>query len=293
MEIVAFSDIHAVIATWEAVYVAMQRQNPDGYWCLGDIIGRGFQPIAVAQALKILYSQQDEWHQASWVRGNHDQNIFDNEARLIDEKLSHSRMNPTDTYWDEYNRQLIHAGERDDLLDWLRELPVYGQNLVPDIFAGVHTVHGRFILKDGQINGDDSIWEPTREDADIKAQINHLHQYNGVLPRVVINGHTHHAMIALYDCTTDSITHVPHDELAQGDKFDLTANKTLVVNVGSVSFPRGQSPKYAMYATLNFIEAHHVFAKINRVCLPKGTLNIPTDYDSEYTGDLEQLCLCD
>ena len=295
MRVMAFSDIHSVFDTWDAVYTHMMRQQPDAYWCVGDIVGRGYEPIMVAQSLKSLYMRQDATHRKAWVIGNHDHNVvYEQTIQIGDTILPSARMNPTDVALDADNRLSMQAGERADLLTWLGGLPVYGQDIIPKILEGVHVVHGRFTIDGaGIINEEDCIWEYCKTDDDVRAQIDHLHRYNHQLPRVVINGHTHYPMIALYDATTGKITRVKEEELSHTHTFDLTANKTLVINTGSVSFPKEIHPKHAIYAMLNFGANYCVEAQIYQICLPKDGLNIPQGYNARFAHELRGLGVCD
>lgn len=302
MRIGVFADIHAILATWNAVYRHMQKHELNGYWCLGDIVGRGFNPIGVTRVLMGLYNLQGEdnqtcRHNLAWVRGNHDQNISNGEIQQIGDRLIHykpghngvgGRMNERDLKWDYHN--LNQLAKHNDLLDWLRRMPAYALDILDNFFTGVHIIHGRFVYRDGQVQDDDCVWTYCKTDDDIRQQINDLSAYTNSQPRVILNAHTHIPLLALYDANSNDITHVPKANLFQGHTFDLQPHQTLIINPGSVSFPRHISPLRPTYVVMEFDPPSTVRVSFQQVSVPCQHLQIPADYDDHYKGELHQLC---
>ncbi len=295
MKVALFSDVHAIPEIWDVIYAHMQTHHPDGYWCLGDIIGRGYNPIRMTQTLKLLYDSQPPEHQQAWVKGNHDLNITEGTFYVLDGKASNVMMNSRDLAIDIWHHQRLVNGGRQDLLEWIAQLPVYAPNIIPDTFAGVHAVHGRFVMThDGLVDKHESVWEPCKDDAHIHDQVQTLTTFqNGTVPRIILNGHTHIPMIALYDATTQLVQRY---NVTQAHTIHLGDKQTLVVNTGSVSFPRkdinfpNATPNCALYALLHFTSPDDVVVQFEYVRLPKDTLRIPHDYDEHYGGELKGLC---
>lgn len=294
MKVGVFSDIHAILEVWEVLHDHMLRLLLDGYWCLGDIVGRGYSPIATAQILKMLYDDQPAIHQHAWVKGNHDHNVVDGTVHQMDGRITHEWMNPHDLMIDIAHRKQLVVGEREDLIEWIRQLPIYVANQWDDIFAGIHIVHGRFIVNSHGAVDEDSLWQRCETDEEIRQQVQDLAQFHqGKRPRLILNGHTHIPMIVIYDALTDAIT---HHNLYEAHHITLSDHQTVLVNTGSVSFPRdrtGHPPravKCASYATIHFHNQQELTIQFHHVTLPKGTLRIPSDYDETYGGELKGLC---
>lgn len=295
MRICAFSDIHAILATWNAVYKHMQQHHSHGYWCLGDIVGRGYNAIGVAQALMGVYAIQEDdedtrHHNRAWVRGNHDQNIFNREIMKVGGMFIHKdmRMNNRDVALDAQN--LDHLVTRPQLLSWLSQMPHYALNVLDGFFAGVHVIHGRFIYKDDKIHADDCIWQGCKTDDHLREQVAHLAQYTHQTPRIILNAHTHHPSIGVYHADTGNITRVAQKDLFSPHTFELQPHQTLHINTGSVSFPRDVEPHCAMYVLLEFMPPHTVSVHFQPVPINLAELNIPNTYDDHYTGELNRLC---
>ncbi len=63
------SDIHSNMQALEAVVVDARREGAERFWCLGDIIGYGAQPIECLEIVREISSRT--------IKGNHEQAVLD------------------------------------------------------------------------------------------------------------------------------------------------------------------------------------------------------------------------
>ncbi len=112
-KIALFSDVHANLCALEAVFDKLEKEKPDIWVCLGDIVGYGPNP---KECIKLIREKN-----AFCVLGNHDAGV----AGLLSTK--HFR-NP--------NRRLIEQTKEilsEEEISWLKGLPLTIEN--PDWIA--------------------------------------------------------------------------------------------------------------------------------------------------------------
>jgi bis(5'-nucleosyl)-tetraphosphatase (symmetrical) len=87
----------------------------DKLWLVGDLVNRGPQSL---ETLRFLYAMRDS---VVCVLGNHD-------LHLLAVAYNAERLKKADTL-----REILEAPERDDLLDWLRNMPLVHHDAERDI----------------------------------------------------------------------------------------------------------------------------------------------------------------
>lgn len=140
MRVAIFSDIHANTSALYEVLQVCKKLSVDVYWCLGDLVGRGEEPIDTLEVLKKLF---DESETNVCLAGNHDWAVMG--------RLSLSGMNPSVLQTLRQHVKLLEINRRYDLLEWLSALPV-GLRLaeLPTYahLSGYYLAHGYLNLED-------------------------------------------------------------------------------------------------------------------------------------------------
>lgn len=262
-----FSDVHSNYLALQAVLghlCAEDAARPfDGIWCLGDLIGRGPEPINVLETLLPIYEKQSDVNKRGWLKGNHDMLVLD--------ELSHDVMKMSETsLGDEFNasghtlpviimaehNQRLHknyeSGEQ--LLEWLRTLNTHA--VLPH---NVFMAHGAFRFNpNGTMSAQayrDTYMSYTKKPPHVITQFEALRENSAVRPshpNVLLNGHTHYCMLSVYHSDTKTLEEYP-DRLAKAHRFENPAQNPVFVNPGSVGFPRplyNGDPRYPTYAVL-------------------------------------------
>ncbi len=122
MAIYAIGDVQGCYEAL-ALLIEKLRFDParDRLWFCGDLVNRGGQSLEVLRLVKSIEPQ------AVVVLGNHDLSLLAVSVRREDEQL---KANPD-------LRRVLFAADRDDLLDWLRNRPLFHA----DPEAGFAMVH--------------------------------------------------------------------------------------------------------------------------------------------------------
>lgn len=142
MRIAILSDIHANTAAMEAVLEDIEGRNVERFWCLGDVIGYGPQPVLPILWLKHYVNEDD------WVLGNHEAILagllapakqaevngsalkavtLNGEALAADEEaddfwreaFTEERLHPRRHQFDGMKHVLVHASLHDNIFRYL------------------------------------------------------------------------------------------------------------------------------------------------------------------------------
>jgi len=106
MRYALLADIHANWPALEAVLEDAAKNSVDAYWCLGDVVGYGPNPVECVRFLR------EEVHPDRWVMGNHDAGL----VGLVD----------FETEFNPYARHVIQAHQSslqqsENLWNWCKE----------------------------------------------------------------------------------------------------------------------------------------------------------------------------
>jgi hypothetical protein len=254
-KIAVISDVHANKAALKAVMDDAAVQQVQRFWMLGDLAGRGCDPIGTVSTLRRLYNQQKNEDRVFWLTGNHDRNILnlwyraqghedtqlagflmDSESgSFVGSSTGDSRNTVLVDQW-HYDLFTLSTSDRSDLLEWLDSLPSYCIAASDSPYAGIATVHAALQYTDGCLSdygtymaylmGDRGSMSPFL----IQRQFDDL----GDAVRLVLAGHTHMSGIWRADGDNGNAEAIPDGEPVL---LDLSAHR-YYINVGSVGFPR-------------------------------------------------------
>lgn len=286
MRIAVLSDTHANFASLKAVLADLKTQDVDSVWCLGDIVGRGFNPVDVAAQMHRLMKKQptDNEIPRVWLAGNHDYMVLQRiETSFISNSLPLNGNNAFAARMADVNRQNLQP--RPDLLDWLASLPTYAQP-----FAGVYVAHAAYRLDDqGDVDDIRSYSEYLMEASAISRQITNLHQQAIPAPRLIMTGHTH--ISTLWAWQRDGGTPRKVEEhTTKPHSFDLRTT-TVYANPGSVGFPRktDKCPTYLILETPDEFETLHI--RFRQVRYDGAAVKFPKDYPEVYRKEIRRCTL--
>jgi predicted phosphodiesterase len=278
MRIAVISDIHANFYALLSVLDDMSYRNVDGIWCLGDIVGRGFQPTAVIGELMSLYNRQSPQHRRAWLAGNHDRLLLDyatlgfmggEDAGSV--TISGDNQFAIHTLQNNYNE----IKNRLEMLTWLKHFPFYSQP-----HPAVYLAHAAYALDDdGNINEDDASRVYLIRDATITDMLSRMNGLKEIAAGLVMCGHTH--ISGAWRFSEGSAVRTDNTN------FDLRG-ELVYINPGSVGFPRGEDtcPTYVILTT------HDDFATlaIEWVIAPYNTdeIEYPPDYPDVYRREIQR-----
>lgn len=249
MKVAVLSDIHANLAALQAVLKDIKRHNVDGLWVLGDIIGRGCNPLEVTAEMRLQFDEQSESHQQCWLGGNHERFVLGNFDYTDIPEYGHIDAQGSATIAGD-NKYAIKVALKhaelmenvDDLVQWLYKLPTYCEP-----FDGIHLVHAamRFDKATGEMEKTETYGTYLMDESSIKAQFSEVQAFMPDTPRLILGGHTH--VSGLWSWKDDEISSY---DLEQSHHFKLD-EQILYANPGSVGFPR-VTDSCPSYLTLDF-----------------------------------------
>ncbi len=246
--VAVLSDIHSNHLAAEAVIKHARQRDVSRFWCLGDIVGRGPCPIETAMLMQHWYKKSDASDRRGWLAGNHDY--------LVLEKVRTIFVKPSDggladlggssvlaATMDRHNR--MRLARREALWAWLDTLPSHAE---PQ--PGVFIAHGAFVFDadSGGANENHAHWRYVHGLPQVGEQVQGLRgTYGASYPRVVMNGHTHIARLAVVPPGDQPPRDLPVEHGVRVS-FHQLGQETVYVNPGSVGFPRGDDtcPTYAI-----------------------------------------------
>jgi predicted phosphodiesterase len=263
VRIAVVSDIHS---NWHALNAAVddaQGYGAERFWCLGDVVGYGPQPLRCWQYLAHTLNLPEH----SWVAGNHDWGLIGRLESNYFIDLMHQMNGPMGDFaehaWSVLLGQRDVLRHADDLWQSLERLPLLGSPL-----AGAYLCHGIFSETPRDALGVYAKWPELAERSltNLYAMLPHLADTTwGELersaadgwrkPRLMLVGHTHVA------CAWQ-----PKDDERNGarwtDHTPRLANETIwfqdleqrpvFANPGSVGFPRDGKPGQATYMLVDW-----------------------------------------
>lgn len=299
MRIAVISDVHANSLALDAVLKDVDRHDVDGLWSLGDMIGRGYDPLRCARTLMRRYHAQSAIHQQAWLCGNHEKSLLDEKGvgfvKDPDAESSISAMggnvymiqmileHRTRLFGDDHTKNA-------DIEKWLRSLPPYRDPL----FGHVYLAHGVYELNDvGAVDADKTFSVYPFDDANVSDMMQRLISLRGVTHGLIMGGHTHVSRLLVWDDVTQRARNVDKHLLTQ-HHFDLT-QQLVYVNVGSVGFPRRYPPYDDLCPTYVLLETEDdTFDKVHityrRVAYQVPVEIIPNQYPKPYRDELLRCC---
>ena len=278
-KIAVLSDTHANFpATCAAIHHAKQH-DADAFWFLGDLVGRGPQPVRTLNCLRNVYEDQSPEDRRAWLMGNHDAVVLNQTfAMQIGEQALGPNNNPA-LKTDLYNRAVLERRGK-GLLEFLDSLPPYAS---PQ--EGIYLAHAAYQV-DGQGEVDEThalYFAPT----DITAMFENLLEHS-LAPRMVLSGHTHIPTLWQWDPQRGQAVRLP---IEQPRTFEALDQRPLYINVGSVGFPRqGAWPTYVMLE-LDENAPQRVTVTFHRFefQVEKVLLALPYDYPEVFRQELLHL----
>ncbi len=196
--IAILSDLHANLEATEAVFRTCEALGVKSYWCLGDVIGYGPDPVAVARYAKERFE--------SSLMGNHEEALV----------TGRHRFNPHAAQAIDWTRRMLRAGGG-GLMEWFAERKAFA------LRGNVLMVHG-------------SIYDPVHDYVDEPENPIEANQMIETLNRdfsgfdLCFAGHNHTPFLA----TTVGVM-IPHDGHRS---FRLPKGHKAYICVGSVGQPR-------------------------------------------------------
>lgn len=290
MRVAVISDIHANFDALQAVLNEIARHEVDAVWCLGDMIGRGYEPVRCARRLLKLYEDQSPVHQQAWLVGNHEKRLQNPNSGFLAEGLAYGGDN-------RYMMQMIlehrvrlfgEDGKKNpNIKAWLESLPTYREPL----FGHVYLSHGFYALReDGKVDIENTYEAYPFDDANITDMLKRLVLLRGVTHGLVMNGHTHVSRLLVWNNQTRRAENIESHLVAHGHVFDLT-QQLVYVNVGSVGFPRARVPYDDVCPTYVLLQTdddtfNHVRITYHHVRYETRESDIPDGYPDVYRAEI-------
>lgn len=244
------SDIHANADAFAAVRDDIAQQHVDAVWMLGDISGRGPDPVLTTRQAKRLYDAQLPDAQGCWLAGNHDYLVLGKLSRSIfmkDDTLdaddqvvgTESGLNGSAVEVAEMHAKRLEGIP--EIRKWLNNLPTHCHPQ-PNLYLA----HGLYMLENGKVNERFALGMYGTP-ANLRRMFRNLREHAPVdeQPAVVLLGHTHEAGIWRWQAETETIEALGIPE--QPMTLDGLTVAPVVINPGSVGFSRNVlRPTYAL-----------------------------------------------
>ncbi len=208
MKIGILGDIHGNLEALEAVLADAKEQRVDRFICTGDVVGYNANPHECVEIIRNLDC-------LSVVQGNHDYYVANEELMI--------GFNPSAILSIKWTREQLTADER----QWLRDLPLTGDIILPNPPMHFSVVHGSL--------DHPQIWPYVSDEFSAENSMNY--QWTSLC----FVGHTHVPITFVRD-----FTQVEPD---YSENIILENDKKYLINVGSVGQPRDCNPlaSYAIY----------------------------------------------
>lgn len=285
--IAVFADVHANYAALSAVLADISAQAVDAVWCLGDMIGRGPQPIPTLNRLWGLYRRQAPRDQAAWLLGNHELVIL---GKVLTGWAESSIIGANDeqaTIMDERHRHAIQASPHcDKLTAFLTHLnPYTAQPPRP----GVYLAHAHYALhEDGNVDEVKAYAQYVGDDANVSAALRDL---IARLPenrrlRMVITAHTHKSGLWQWNPASQAALPVP-SYLEGIHSLSTLSARPVYINPGSTGFPRlpDDMPSYVILTLGDDHETAQI--EFRRVEYYRDEIVWPSDYPESLRKEIE------
>lgn len=262
MLIALISDIHANYQALQEVIKHARANNAEAFWCLGDVFGRGPAPFDVWYELTNVTRPQ------YWVAGNHDWGL----AGIIENYfLPDGSMGGDFGNRDDWKAILLQRGfltlfgqydkiELEIKKKWrVMVSPLEGVYLAHGSFGGLpEQTPMRWQCVTGYLDRIDWIqasWNNLRNFVTTSEQIDGFecktHQWTP--PRLMIVGHTHRRGLFRFQGNWYEENIEENRESPKQHKLRLSPETPVLINPGSVGFPRqGPYDHCASYALLDW-----------------------------------------
>lgn len=249
MRIGFLADVHANTDALAAVFRHAEENDPvDRWWCLGDVVGRGPEPV---ETLLLLQQHVRTRH---WLPGNHDAYVVDRIQSPDGETQDGDRW-----IWDEHRERLRHTldGRGRSLWAWCRKTWSLERARPHLLRAGdadcwiVHAALGDAMCNIGETPGCYTLpWITAEKRVIAREQFRRLAAQPGnAWTRVLIFGHTHLPYMAVWPALRDDYITYP---IRYDRPEPLTRWKLVLLNPGSVGQPRNGDPMvHASYGVLD------------------------------------------
>jgi predicted phosphodiesterase len=237
MRIALFSDIHAIHAALVAVYNDARQLGAECYWCLGDVVGYGPQPVVALDKLTEILNSGRQKQFNLCLLGNHDAGLIsdqlDGALRVNNSSIAELNLQKCAVHTLQTHRTMIMA-ENPDYLKWIGSLQ---PEKVP--LDGIYLAHG-FYAPDGR-----GRWlYGTSTEALIRNQFQNMIN-NATDPktpfRMLVNGHYHVPYLSRYNLQQRTLTPM---NIWQEDWITIAdlGREPVVINPGSICLPRNETP---------------------------------------------------
>lgn len=266
MRVAILSDVHANWEALTAVLAHMESQSMDTCWFLGDVMGYNADARRCSQKLRQIVSPD------GWIAGNHD--------RGVTGQLSHGYFPNHDAWhksdaWLVIEKHMIDMADKVEDIEFLAGLPSFRRPQHHDVeFADVWLVHGRVTQHENRafeeidnLTGNQSyIYRYTEDTVYASKTWEVLADRGGKPPRIILAGHTHHAMIWRRTMTQTDSSYgwlVSDDDQSRrlSHKSLELGESTVWINPGSIGQPRDGDP-LASYALLDFNRNEVIFHRV-------------------------------
>lgn len=280
MRIAVISDVHANFNALAAVLDDMQQRGVDAVWCLGDLVGRGFQATATVAELRSLYNRQSAEHRRAWLCGNHEMLLLGRTPMGWLEVSGSGQTSLTASGDNAFAIKTLldnrdELKNRPELLDWLGQFPTHAR---PN--ERVYLAHAAYTLHDdGRLDEDNTFRIYLLQDATVSDMLARLQRLRQVQSGLVMAGHTH---------ISGAWRYTGHEAARTRDlHFDLR-RELVYINPGSVGFPRGPDccPVYVVLTTSDAFDT--LTLEWVTVAYDIGQFRYPHDYPDVYRAELER-----
>jgi hypothetical protein len=281
MKIAVLSDVHANYSALRAVLDDIQHQGGvDAYWFLGDLIGRGFQPVEVGVQMQMLYNLQSAEQQRAWLAGNHEMMLFNRIPRGAvrdgNELISLAGDNLRAVAMIEHNERSLKY--RQDICQWLESLPTYVR-----FHERVFLAHATYGLDEhGDVLVDETVRSYAWGPPEISLMMDSLQSYGDIHSGLVMGGHTH--VSGLFQWQQGKVVRLDH-HTQPIHQFDLRQD-FIYVNVGSVGFPR-QTDTCSTYVILTTdAEFVNLILEFRSAAYDVSQVDFPHDYPTAFQDEI-------
>lgn len=259
-KVAVFSDVHAHYANLDLVLKDAEAQGCNTYWCLGDITGRGPNPLEVVQRVHDLVTQTPNSY---CILGNHDMMVL---GKLDANVFIKDTENGTDISTTGMNRDIIEIAlehrailenQAPTLYTWLSELPTHASP-----HPHMYIAHGYYAMKGNEQDREMAYRIYTWYSSQVDDQFQMLTKTRLVRrnPHLMAVGHTHVPGVWKVD-GHDTFEHLYGWNRASGmtyneikaselNHFTELASQPIFLNPGSVSYPRLSTYPHPTYIVL-------------------------------------------
>ncbi|MDW8299975.1 MAG: metallophosphoesterase family protein [Anaerolineae bacterium] len=227
-----FSDVHGNLAALNALLSYIDEDSLDGFRCLGDVVGYYGFPDKVLEAVEQL--------DPDFRIGNHEIGVTHDECgadlnfQAVLAAMRHRKHLMSSGKWEALRAAALDEGRQDTRHEQLDGLALSYVHATPAAGTPFHKVCGNYIRPTRILRADQQDW------GTLSAHFSAAHAQNGTDLNICFVGHSHTAMIALFE--GDQLY---FGEATYGQPMSLDGLQgTVLINTGSVGQPRDNVPLY-------------------------------------------------